>query len=96
MLDIKQAERLAREYVGTSAVLAPYDARPKGIYWLEGAEEHLFAVRRQGRHYVGATRSSPSIRPPASCARLGTRASEAFGPMAVARPGRAQRKAKRG
>lgn len=49
MLDIKQAERLAREYVGTSAVLAPYDARPKGIYWLEGAEEHLFAVRRHPR-----------------------------------------------
>ena len=53
MLDIKQAERLARECVGTSAVLALYNARPKGIYWLEGAEEHLFAVHRQGRHYVG-------------------------------------------
>lgn len=52
-LDIKQAQRLAQEYVGHAADLAPCDARPEGIYWPGGVDEYLFTVSRQDRLHVG-------------------------------------------
>ena len=51
-MDARRAEQLAREHIAKTAELVLCDARPAGLYVIEGTDEYLFAVHRKG-NYVG-------------------------------------------
>lgn len=52
-VDIAQARRIAREYVGVPAELVPCGARPAGIYWPSAEDEFWLVVLRIPCRTVG-------------------------------------------